>query len=480
MQTLWTLKDINDALGLLPTGKGVSKAFSANGISLDSRTLQPGDLFLALKGPHYDGSSYVEQAFEKGAAAAVLPQENSEKYHFSKPCFYVENTTQALQKLAAFARLRTKATVVAVTGSFGKTGTKDALKLILESQGSVTASERSFNNHWGVPLTLGHLNPQDDYGVIEIGMNHPGEIATLSRLARPHVALITNVRAMHLQGVGSLSHIAKAKSEIFEGMSAGSTVVLNGDDETYAYVRDQAEQRDLNVISFGSHKDVDFQLLEVQSTLQKLELKVRLYDQICTFSLPSLGEHWALNVLGILGVIDAIKGDIDQAICQLQQYQLPEGRGQRHRVPYHQGYLTVIDESYNAGPDSMKAALKVLGSYKEGRRIAILGDMNEIGEEAVQQHQNLCPFLLENQVDLVFAVGPMMKHLYEILPPSLKAGYALEVKDLVPQVLSVLKPSDVIMSKGSKGQYAQRGRMYAFVEAILKEASVPEKGSKSA
>ena len=495
---LWTHQDINQALGVAATDN-----FEASGVSLDSRTLQKGDLFIALHGPHHDGAQYVLHAFDQGAAAALVPFASraavehdlgttgtagygletvehdltEDKSHHrsgqdtSKPCVYVEDIQQALQKLAIYARQRSQAKIVGVTGSFGKTSTKEALKLILSSHGSVTASQRSFNNHWGVPYTLMQLQPQDHFGVIEMGMNNPGEIDVLSKLARPHVALILNVRAMHLQGLGSIEDIARAKAEIFSGMMPGDIAIINTDDTTHSMTRDVAQQRGLKILSFGSKPEADFQLKEVRSDIDRLSLKIRLQDQERSFSLPSLGAHHALNILGILAVAQAVHVDINQAIASLQQYQLMEGRGRRHVVSYKTGHLTVIDESYNAGFDSMSAALNVLGHYQTGRRIAILGDMGEMGSSAVSQHQSLRQILCDNAVDLVFTCGAMMKNLHDVLPSSMKAGHALEVKGLIPEVLKILQPDDVIMIKGSKGQYAERGRMYAFVTAILTQAT---------
>ncbi|MGI4851805.1 MAG: UDP-N-acetylmuramoyl-tripeptide--D-alanyl-D-alanine ligase [Janthinobacterium lividum] len=478
MYKLWTHEDIKQALGVSATGN-----FSASGISLDSRTLQKGDVFVALQGPLYDGAKYVAHAFEQGAAAAIVCQSAKDEQVLQNvlgPCVYVDDILKALQDLAAFARHRTQATIIGITGSFGKTSTKEALKLIFSSQGSVTANQRSFNNHWGVPLTLAQLKPDDDFGVIEMGMNNPGEIEISSQLARPQVALILNVRAMHLQGLGSIEGIARAKSEIFSGMSPGDVTVLNADDPTYPMMREIAGQKHLRVLSFGSKDKVDFQLLDAQSTPDHLALKVCLQAREKSFVLPPLGEHWALNVLGILAVVTAVDFNVDQAIACLQQYQLPEGRGSRQVVPFKEGTITIIDESYNAGFDSMQAALKVLGSYKKARRIAILGDMNEIGPESAREHENLKQILADNDIDLVFTCGKMMKYLHDVLPMSINAGYAIDVKDLVPEVLKILQPSDVIMIKGSKGQYAEKGRMHAFVGAILTQA-VSEKGmTKSA
>ncbi|MBL9029947.1 MAG: UDP-N-acetylmuramoyl-tripeptide--D-alanyl-D-alanine ligase [Caedimonas sp.] len=467
MSVLWQRKEVEAALGVKTT-----QDFGATGVALDSRELCAGDLFIALKGPNHDGAHYVSQAFAKGAAAAVLPQGTPVSYP-QEPCLYVTDTLEALRDLARVARHRTCAKVIGVTGSFGKTSVKDAIRLVLATQGSVTASERSFNNHWGVPLTLATLNPQDDYGVIEMGMNHAGEIESSSELVQPHVALITTIREMHMQALGSLEAIADAKSEIFTGMASGGVAVLNADDVMFERVFKAAQRHQLEVISFGRTSSATLRLSECRYEKGRLSIRADLAGQSREFSVPGLGEHWALNILGILGVMDALRIDLDQAIEALQNYRVPEGRGVQHRVPYQGGEILLIDESYNAGPDSMRAALKVLGNVKlsedskQGRRIAILGDMRELGAYALEQHQSLRDVLVANRIDLVFTCGVMMKHLYDVLPPTMKGGHAEEVEDLVPVALKAIQAGDVVMSKGSKGQYAQRGRMYGFVDAIL-------------
>ncbi len=468
MTVLWRCEEVEAALGVQATGD-----FEATGVTLDSRELSAGDLFIALKGPHHDGAQYATQAFEKGAAAAILPE--GVPYSEQGSCFYVRNTLKALCDLAGAARSRSSAKIIGITGSFGKTSTKDALRLILEKQSSVTANTRSFNNHWGVPFTLANLKPQDAYGIIEMGMNHAGEIDVSSRLARPHVALVTNIREMHMEALGSLEAIADAKCEIFEGMSPGGKAVLNTDDRMFERALKTAQRHQLEIISFGKASSATLCLQECWQEKNQLFIRAILAGQLREFSLVGVGEHWACNSLGVLGVIHALGLDMDSAIQILQTYQLPEGRGVQHRISYRGGEILLIDESYNAGPDSMRAALNVLRKaelQEQSRRIAILGDMRELGERAIQQHQSLRDILLDNNIDLVFTCGILMKHLYDILPSSMRAGHTEEVADLIPLVLQTIQPGDIVMSKGSKGQYAQRGRMYGFVEAILKAGNM--------
>ena len=495
-EALWSFEDLARALGV-PCSVSEPLCHSwqvpVTGVSLDSRTLRAGDLFIALKGPYQQGADYVSHAFERGAAAAVLSQSSDpfvvsqEKLLSERPCFMVSDSDEALRQLAHFARARTLATVIGVTGSFGKTSVKEALALILGKKGSVTASERSFNNHWGVPLTLSRLRPHDQYGIVEMGMNHAGEILQLSQLVRPHIALITTIRAMHVEHLGSLEAIADAKAEIFCGMEAGGIALLNREDPLFERVFQQGQKRGLDILSFGRSRDADVRVRDETVEGGRLKLALDFSGTVKTFSFPFWGSHWTLNIAGILGSLWALTRniqDVVEAEAALQTYTLPEGRGARHHVFWQDGEILVIDESYNAGPDSMEAALAVLGRLDGdfarkgsgegavGRRIAILGDMNELGETALLQHQRLREVLLKNRIDLVFTCGQWMGHLYDTLPASLKGGHSVDVASLVPSVLETLRSGDCVLVKGSKGQYAQRGRMYGFIEAIL-NASQP-------
>jgi UDP-N-acetylmuramoyl-tripeptide--D-alanyl-D-alanine ligase len=473
MTILWTSQEVEAALGVKAT-----QDFRATGISIDTRELRRGDIFIALKGPYQDGAQYGSQAFMQGASAVILP-EGSGPYQGS--CLYVKDTLEALRDLAKAARARTKAQIIGVTGSFGKTSTKEALRLILGRDGTVTANERSFNNHWGVPFTLASVKPEDTYGIIEMGMNQVGEIALSSSLARPHIALITNIRSMHIENLGSLEAIAAEKCEIFTGMAAGGVAVLNADDTMFDQVLKTADRHNLSIITYGRSQAATLHLQEYTYKDNCLFIKANLAGKVREFTLANLGEHWAWNSLGVLGVAYGLGIDFDRAITALQSYKLPEGRGVQHRISYQGGEILVIDESYNAGPDSMRAALKVLGKMgikNSGRRIAILGDMRELGDTAIQQHVSLQETLVELKIDLVFTCGKLMKYLYDSLPSSMKGGHAEEVKELIPTVIKEIRAGDVIMSKGSKGQYAQRGRMYGFVEALLKLADTPHSSYK--
>lgn len=473
MKTSWSAQDIAHAVGTESTATWI-----ATGVSKDSRELNFGDLFIALKGPKVDGVDYLDTAFEAGAIGAIVDR-IPEKFKDDSRLILVADTFQALNDLARAARERSQAKIIAITGSFGKTGTKDATALLLSSFGSVQASERSFNNHWGVPFTVSNIPSKLDFAVIEIGMNHAGEIAPLSKIARPHVALITTIREMHIEHLGSLENIAAEKAEIFAGMTEGGTVVLNRDDLMFPHVVAVAKAKKLRIITFGYHQEADCRLIKCMMDEGWLWAEAMIDGILFSYRIPAAGEHWALNSLGVLGVLKALGVDVIQASKNFLKLVLPEGRGVQHRVKLDHGHITVIDESYNAGPDSMRAALKVLGAFTpegKGRRIAILGDMRELGPKAQEIHEGLKTDLIANKVDLVFTCGEKMEHLHQSLPNGMRGAHALEVSDLIPTVMKCADAGDVFMIKGSKGQYAHRGRMYAFVEALLKFNQIPSEG----
>lgn len=464
MKTSWSAQEVAQAVGSETTGEWV-----ATGVGKDSREMNPGDLFIALKGPKVEGVDYVGAAFEAGAVGAIVDQIPA-GFEGDPRLILVEDTLKALNDLARAARARSQAKVVAITGSFGKTGTKDATALLLSHFGSVQASERSFNNHWGVPFTVSNIGPKLNFAIIEMGMNHAGEIAPLSLIARPHIALITTIREMHIEHLGSLENIAAEKAEIFAGMTEGGTAVLNHDDQMFPKVAAIAKAKQLKIITFGRHQDADCRLIKCMMDEGWLWAEAIIDGTIFSYRIPAAGEHWALNSLGVLGVIKALGLNVIEASKLFLNLILPEGRGVQHQVKLDHGHIRVIDESYNAGPDSMRAALKVLGALVPqgtGRRIAILGDMRELGPKAQEIHEGLKTDLIANKIDLVFTCGEKMEHLHRSLPEGMRGAHTLEVPDLIPTIIKCVQAGDIFMIKGSKGQYAHRGRMYAFVEALL-------------
>jgi len=461
---LWCREEVAAA-----TGGSAGAPFSATGVAIDSRTLAPGDLFIAIRGPRVDGHDFVRAAFERGAAAAVvarLPKDVG-----ARPLVLVSDTQAALDALGRAARARTRAKVAAITGSVGKTGTKEALSLALRRQGKVAASEASFNNQWGVPLSLARMPRDADYGVFELGMNHAGELAPLARLVSPHLAIVTTIEAVHLEFFGNLSRIAEAKAEIFLGLHGG-TAVLNRDNPYYQLLSDRARASGVaRIIGFGAHPEAEARLLSFKPSAVGSEVKARIGTAELDYRLGVPGRHWALNSLAALAAVSALGAEVAGAAAALAELAPLKGRGQRHRIRSEGGSFELIDESYNASPASMRAALEVLAAAlprQGGRRIAVLGDMLELGPTGPELHASLAALIAAHRIDLVFTAGPLMAALDRALPPAVRGGHAESAEALAPLVAEAVKPGDVVAVKGSLGS-----RMGKVVEALLALDELP-------
>jgi UDP-N-acetylmuramoyl-tripeptide--D-alanyl-D-alanine ligase len=438
--------------------------WQATGVSIDTRSLNPGDLFVAIKGVASDGHDHARVALEKGAAGVVVRRDFT-GVPADAPGVRVDDTTQALEGLGRAARDRSRAKICAVTGSVGKTGSKDALAMILARKGEVHASQGNLNNHWGLPLSLARMPIEVTSGVFEMGMNHPGEIRPLSRLARPHVALITTVELVHSEYFQSVEEIADAKAEIFDGLIEGGTAVLNRDNPMFDRLSAAARNAGAGtILSFGQHEAADVRVIDtspdalgtcVQAEIAGTELRYRV-------GVP--GRHWVLNTLGVLGAAKAMGADLDVAAAMLARLAPPKGRGNRLAIPFEGGELTLIDESYNASPVAVTAAIEVLGMSEPamgGRRIAVLGDMLELGDQSDDLHRALAAPLAQRRIDAVFTAGPGMGRLFEDLPRDMRGGHAETSDKLVPLVTAAVRPGDVILVKGSFGS-----RMEAVVDAL--------------
>ncbi|HJO71810.1 MAG: UDP-N-acetylmuramoylalanyl-D-glutamyl-2,6-diaminopimelate--D-alanyl-D-alanine ligase [Rhodospirillales bacterium] len=459
-QALWTGAEVAAAVGGRCTAP-----FDATGVSIDSRTSQPGDLFIALQGPSFDGHAFVADALSHNIAGAVvshLPLGVAE----DAPLVVVGDTLEALGELGRHARLRSRARVTGVTGSVGKTGTKEALKLALGDQGPTSANEGSLNNHWGLPLSLARMPEDTRFGVFEMGMNHAGEIEPLSRLARPHVALVTTVEAVHGAFFSSTDEIADAKAEIFAGMEGGGAAVLNRDNPYFGRLKTAARARDIkDILGFGVHADSVARLVELNIGPEFSDVVAEVAGHRVSYRIGIPGRHWAVNSLGVLAAVLAVGADVEMAAQALRALTPTNGRGRRHRVRIPGGAFRVIDESYNANPASMRAAIEVAGRTPPdpgGRRFAVLGDMLELGKESESYHADLAPVLENNGVDLVFTAGPHMAHLWGKLPPPMRGGHAASAEKLAPLVVSAVRPGDVVTVKGSAGS-----RTGQIVRALL-------------
>ncbi len=448
MTTLWTHVDAEAA-----TGGHATAPFTVTGLSIDTRSLQPGDLFIALKAAR-DGHDFVAQAFANGAAAALVDHVPD---GVTGPCLVVADVLQALTDLGAAGRARTTAKVIGVTGSVGKTSSKEMLREMFDRFGTVHAAEASFNNHWGVPITLARMPADVDYAVIEIGMNHPGEIAPLAALARPHVAMITTVAAAHLEAFSDLNAIAHEKAAIFGGLVDGGTAIINADLATSAILAQAAGSQ---MLSFGRAGDI--RLKGLRLTPAALVVEAQYDDTDYLIRLRGAGAHFGMNALGCLAVAKALDLDLALAAQALGHWQPPSGRGGLETIVLdraNEAQVTLIDDAFNANPESLAAALDVLAATPPGpggRRIAILGDMLELGpqeralHEAVAQH----PGMAVN--DIVHCVGPRMRALYDVIPAEKRGIYVERADDLGEKAHGLVQPGDVVLVKGSKGSYVSR------------------------
>ncbi len=459
--TLWTATEAAKATNGTPHGD-----WFATGISIDTRTLQKGDLFVAIKGDVMDGHDYVVEALNKGAAAVVVSTV-PKGVEIGASLLVVENTLKALEDLGKAARARTAAKVIAVTGSVGKTGTKEMLAAAFGCQGQTHAAKKSYNNHWGVPLTLSAMHAGTDYGVFEIGMNHPGEITPLTKMVSPDVAIITTVAPVHVEHFeNGLEGIAEAKAEIFAGLKDGGIAVINRDMDMFEKVNRIAASYNIDVVTFGEHENADVCMKDCLVAANGTRVQASLFGEDVTYTLNWSGRHVAENSLAVLAAVKSIGGDVDRAAKALQSLNAPIGRGSKEELDFgdKDNPITLIDETYNASPTSMRAAFKVLALIdpgRGGRRIAILGDMLELGEESPRHHAELALPLKDANVNLVYTCGPLMKNLHNALPENQRGDHVKDSRELAQIVPDVLTPGDVVMVKGSNGS-----KMNVVIEAL--------------
>ncbi|MGE0668249.1 MAG: UDP-N-acetylmuramoyl-tripeptide--D-alanyl-D-alanine ligase [Sphingomonadales bacterium] len=443
---LWTSGQIAAA-----TGGAASGAFDVHGVAIDSREVNQGDLFVALKGDNQDGHKYVAAALQRGAAGALV--QRGADYPPDAPVVAVGDTLQGLTALGAASRDRIAGKVIGVTGSVGKTGTKTAIAAALARSGTTYASERSFNNHIGVPLTLSRTPAATRYAVLEMGMNHAGELRTLTAIARPHVAIVTTIAEVHMEFFRSIEAIADAKSEIFEGVQPGGAVILNRDNAQFG--RLEARARDVGVgriISFGASEGSDVRAIKSRLHEDCSTVTADVMGTLVTFKIGIAGDHWVSNSLAVLATVAAVDADLGLAGLALAEMQPPKGRGRRHRVEYRDGEVTVIDESYNASQVAVLAAIGGLGRTapaRRGRRIAVLGDMRELGARGPALHAGLRGPLRDAGVDIVVAVGPLMQEMASSLGGSIQVVNCADAREAADRLLDMVVPGDVVMVKGS-------------------------------
>jgi UDP-N-acetylmuramoyl-tripeptide--D-alanyl-D-alanine ligase len=467
---LWTFEEISAAAGAPARARGV-----AGGVSIDSRTLKEGDLFVAIRGEHADGHQFAGAAFAKGAAAAIVERDFDEDP--GMPLFRVPDTLEALNGLARAARERSGARIAAVTGSVGKTGTKEMLRSMLSTAGPTHASEKSYNNLWGVPLSLARMPAAARFGVFEIGMNHAGEITPLTRLVRPHLAIVTWIAPVHLEFFSSAEEIADAKAEIFEGFEQGGAAILPADNEHFERLVTQARQKSAEVVGFGGAPQAAARLLSFEALGSRSKVTASILGSKVEFIVGVPGRHLASNALAALAAVKLMGADLRAAAEALAHFEAPEGRGRRGRFETTEGAVLIIDETYNANPASMCAALSVLGEVPRAdypRRIAVLGDMLELGNAAPLFHAGLASAVDSHGIDLVFCAGPLMGHLYERLPAEKRGGFAKSSQELLPLLLKAVRGGDAVTIKGSLGS-----RMGPLADALRLNLTAPKTGKRN-
>jgi UDP-N-acetylmuramoyl-tripeptide--D-alanyl-D-alanine ligase len=460
---LWTSAEIETATG----GKLHGPAFDISGIDIDSRELAPGDLFVALPAAR-DGHDFVQAALARGAAGVLSSRPVAEPY------VLVDDTLAALGRLAEAARIRaTAARRGAVTGSVGKTSVTQAVLAGLRLAGGAHGSVKSFNNHIGVPLTLARMRPDARRAVFEMGMNHAGEIAPLSRLVRPHAVAITTVEAVHVENFpNGEAGVARAKAEIFEGLEPGGAAVLNADNRWFGELAAVARRAGARVLAFGAAPDAAARLMGFTPTAQGARVEAEILGRPVAIALRQSAPHWGPMSLCALLMMTELGVPLEAGLEALAGFEPLAGRGAELRLPWRDGEIVLVDESYNASPVSMGSALRALGARRAaGRRIAVLTDMLELGPEAGSAHRGLASVIADQPIDAVFCAGPLMRELYEALDPTRRGGYAPEAGALIDHIGAALAPGDVVMVKGSHASRAS-----AIVAALVERAGLRDDG----
>jgi UDP-N-acetylmuramoyl-tripeptide--D-alanyl-D-alanine ligase len=481
--TLWRWDEIREAV----KGQGPESGPGVERFVIDSRQAGAGCMFIALQGERLDGHDYVASALALGAEAAIVsrvPVSRVLEGADAQKLMRVGNTCQALEALAASARARARAKIVAVTGSVGKTGTKEAIRLALSAYGSVHATMGNYNNHIGLPLSLAHLPPEVAFGVFELGMNHAGEIRALTQLARPDIAVITNVEAVHLEFFDGVEGIADAKAEIMEGLTPAGSVILNRDNPWFARLAASAQRlRIARILTFGEEESADFRLIGCDVASDGTHLQLLAQGERLDCFIQATGRHWALAALAALAAVRASgQEDLRPALAALAEFAEPRGRGGQRVLHLPQGEALLLDDCYNASPASMRAGLAKLNDLHRlskqgtrgqgGRKIAILGDMLELGAESPLLHRHLLEPLMSSGIDQAHLAGPLMRHLHEALPEDMRGLYGEDASALAEGILAQLREGDMILLKGSRGS-----RMDLLRDALLAAETFREKES---
>lgn len=466
MTELWSAEEAQAAAG----GRLIHGSnWSVSGVSIDTRTLEPGDLFVALKDVR-DGHDFLAQAFVSGAAAALIS--DARKAEDLGPALCVPDVLEGLRKLGEAARDRAPAKRIAVTGSVGKTSTKEALAVCLSASGQTHRSVKSYNNHWGVPLTMARMPRESQFAVFEIGMNHRGEILPLTQLVKPHVALVTTIAPAHVENLGSLEAVADEKGDIYAGLEPGGAALVPVDAPHAERLIAAAKRNDATLIRFGRGSECEARLLKFDMDDNGSNAEAEILGRQIKYRVGVEGAHWALNSVAALAAADVVGADLEAAAHALEHLRAFDGRGVAARIEAAFGAFMLVDDAYNANPASMAAAFSTLAARKPaegGRRIVALGDMLELGPDERAYHAGLAQPLDQAGVDLVFAAGPRMAALMEALPASRRGGYAESADALIPIVAFALRAGDIVLVKGSNG--SKMSRVVAALSALKGDAN---------
>ncbi len=441
----WNTNNIIDATGGTDVN-GYNWIHSSN-ISTDTRSIKKGDLFIALKGKNFDGHNFLHEAFLKGAVAAIVSEDKYKNF----PLIIVQDTLKALHGMASYyiRNVLVDAKVIAITGSVGKTTTKDMLHTVLSQYGVSHANEGNLNNNIGLPLTILKAPKNCQCLILEMGMNKAGEIKELSKISNPNIAVITNIGPAHVENFSSLFDVAQTKLEVLYGMKNNGTLILNRDNKYYDYLSSRANR---NVISLGKDKNAEVCLLDIISNDDGLNFKIRLNNnQTINCNLRVQGEHFAYSLLAVAAVVQSLGLDLSKLPLALKNFSATKGRGNIHKVKYNGKYIHLIDDSYNASPASMKAAIKTLSTYSNQRKVALLGDMLELGDESIKFHTDLVKVITENNVDKVYTVGKFMLELHELLPDNMRGAHFNDSNQLKRNLADIIQNNDAILVKGSRG-----------------------------
>lgn len=446
---IWDSESISAALG-----QSVAPGIKVYGVSIDSRTISAGNMFVAIKGEHHNGNKFALDALKKGASICVIDEKIPGLDDYAGKVLVVSDALEALRQLATFSRNRTQAKIIAVTGSVGKTSTKEMLKAALDNQGEVYASVGNFNNHFGLPLSLANMPKDIEYGIFELGMNHAGEILELTKIVRPDIAIVTTIEAVHLEFFSSISAIAEAKAEIFAGVQEGGYAIINYDNPYHLILVEKAKAHDLKVVSFGTSSKLDYILENYQHDANGSHIAIDARSNIIRYSISIPGKHHALNSLAVLAAVDCAGADVEFAAQKgLANFKPQKRRGQiRHNSKLG---ITIIDDTYNASPASVTAALNNLGNM-EGRKLAVLGDMRELGAHGKELHIDLRDSIASNNIDKVFCVGELMGHLFSALPNNLKGCITNDSASMAKEILNYIKHGDIILVKGSRSMEMEK------------------------